>query len=89
MTLERADSSATDRAAVSRQAVRRTLGEAAKLGWGPDGKPEVEGVNLKISISHARDLTLLVAGEHEPLGCDIEPVEQRPSKVWVTTRRGA
>jgi enediyne polyketide synthase len=45
-----------------------------------DGKPEVAG-ERDVSVAHARDLTLALAG-HRPVGCDIEPVVGRPDVTW-------
>ncbi len=50
------------------------------MRWRPDGKPEVDR-GPAVSISHSRDLVLVVAGR-EPVGCDLEPVIARPADVW-------
>ncbi|NEN90222.1 MAG: SDR family NAD(P)-dependent oxidoreductase, partial [Okeania sp. SIO3H1] len=44
----------------------------------PDGKPEL-GNGQAVSVSHAGDLTLVVAGSE---GCDVEPVVARNELVW-------
>ncbi|MGH2412328.1 MAG: polyketide synthase dehydratase domain-containing protein, partial [Microcystaceae cyanobacterium] len=46
----------------------------------PDGKPEVSN-GKAVSVSHAGDLTLAVAGS-ETIGCDVEPVVSRLVEVW-------
>ena len=44
----------------------------------PDGKPKLNNKQT-ISVSHAGDLTLVVAGAE---GCDVEPVVVRSEQVW-------
>ncbi|NEQ76052.1 MAG: SDR family NAD(P)-dependent oxidoreductase [Okeania sp. SIO2C9] len=44
----------------------------------PDGKPEL-GNGQAVSVSHAGDLTLVVAGTE---GCDVEPVVAKNELVW-------
>ncbi len=68
------------RRARSQLAVHQLLGAGSTLRWRPDGKPEVEG-GPAVSISHSRDLVLVVAGR-EVVGCDLEPVTARPTQVW-------
>ncbi len=49
----------------------------------PDGKPETadRADGLHLSVSHAGRLTFTVAGNGR-LGCDLEPVAERPAEVW-------
>ncbi len=48
----------------------------------PDGKPELPSEpDLTVSVSHAGALMLAVAGAGT-LGCDVEPVVERPSDEW-------
>ncbi len=59
-------------------AVRVSLGAEAEAPFHhrPDGAPEGG-----ISRSHAGDLVLAVTGDGR-LGCDLEPVAERPEEVW-------
>jgi enediyne polyketide synthase len=66
----------------SDRAIQRAIGEAVSVLRRPDGKPEVTSKNgMAVSVSHAGDTTLAVAGRG-PLGCDIEFVVNRPPQVW-------
>jgi enediyne polyketide synthase len=57
--------------------VRISLGaDGLGLHHRPDGAPEGG-----ISRSHAGDLVLAVQGDGR-IGCDLEPVAERPSEVW-------
>lgn len=62
----------------------RAIGRAVSNGAGVvrryAGRPEVTG-GRRVSASHAADLTLAVAGR-TALGCDIEPVAERPLPAW-------
>lgn len=64
--------------------VRITLEEENGNGAGrrhrPDGKPETED-GTPLTVSHAGRLTFSVAGDGR-LGCDLEPVAERPEEVW-------
>jgi enediyne polyketide synthase len=62
-----------------RDAVFRLLG-VADLRHRPDGKPETEGGG-QVSVSHAGGLLLAVARQGR-VGCDLEPVAERPEEVW-------
>lgn len=70
----------------SDRVLTRLLGIPARVHRRPDGKPEVEG--WRVSLAHAGDLVLAVAGEGDlsgekgPLGCDLEPVAERSEVVW-------
>jgi enediyne polyketide synthase len=64
----------------SETAIQQLLGPSAKLSYRSDGKPEVTG-NLNVSISHAENLTLAVAGS-TALGCDIQSVSARAKDDW-------
>lgn len=70
-----------ERRARSDLAIRLALGEEVAILRRADGKPEVEGAR-EVSAAHAGDLTLAVAGSG-PLGCDLEPVMNRPASVWL------
>lgn len=63
--------------------LRELLGADVEVGKRGDGKPEVIG-DRSVSLSHAGDLTLVVAGEkgRGPVGCDIEPVTSRTLDAW-------
>jgi enediyne polyketide synthase len=60
--------------------LRLALRRDVSIHWRADGKPEVSGV-ASVSTSHAGDLTMAVVGTG-PLGCDLEPVAQRPPDAW-------
>jgi enediyne polyketide synthase len=60
--------------------IQRALGTAAAIRRRVDGKPEVDGPHA-VSVSHAGELTLAVAGPPS-LGCDIELVTERAPAVW-------
>ncbi len=49
----------------------------------PDGRPEPADTadGSLLSVSHAGTLTFSVAGQGR-LGCDLEPVAERPEEVW-------
>jgi enediyne polyketide synthase len=60
--------------------VRVTLDHGgATLRHRPDGRPEALEAN--VSRSHAGGLVLAVTGDGR-LGCDLEPVAERPEEVW-------
>jgi enediyne polyketide synthase len=61
-------------------AIQRAIGVDTPFWRRPDGKPEVAGHD-QLSVAHTHDLTLAVAGAG-PLGCDLEPVIERPEVVW-------
>ncbi|HEY4426303.1 MAG TPA: SDR family NAD(P)-dependent oxidoreductase [Pyrinomonadaceae bacterium] len=66
----------------SDRAIQRAKGETVSVLRRPDGKPEVTSNNgVEVSVSHAGDTTIAVAGKG-PLGCDIESVVDRPTSVW-------
>lgn len=74
--------SKVDRCVRSDRAIQLAIGEAVSVVRRPDGKPEVtRNGGIQVSVSHAGDTTVAVAGSG-PLGCDIEPVVDRPSSVW-------
>ena len=71
-----------DLTARSDRAVQWATGEAVSVMRRPDGKPEVTSKGgVEVSVSHAGDTTMAVAGK-APLGCDIEYVVNRPPSVW-------
>jgi enediyne polyketide synthase len=74
------DGGGGDTGGSSRGLVARLLGEEAVLRHRPDGKPEALP-GWQVSLSHAGRLHLGVAAPH-PVGCDLEPVVERPPEVW-------
>lgn len=68
----------------SDEMLRTLLGAPVSVQRRPDGKPEVPG-GPAVSLAHAGDLVLAVAGEDAegPLGCDLEPVEERSDETWT------
>lgn len=71
-----------DRRVRSDRSIQLALGKAVSVVRRPDGKPEVTSNNgVEVSVSHAGDTTVAVAGRG-PLGCDIESVVDRPSSMW-------
>lgn len=72
--------SGAGRRACSDRAIGRAAGNGAGVVRRYDGRPEVAG-GLRVSASHAGDLTMAVAGP-TALGCDIEPVAERPLPAW-------
>jgi enediyne polyketide synthase len=69
-----------DRQERSVRAIKLSLGEQTEVFKRPDGKPEVNG-ERSVSAAHHQALTLGIAGKG-PIGCDLEPVSDRPSDVW-------
>ncbi len=63
------------------RAVRRALATAAPVTHRPDGRPEAADGHA-VSASHAGRLTLATVGSGS-LGCDLEPVLVRESRVWA------
>jgi enediyne polyketide synthase len=61
------------------EAIRLLLGDGVVLHRRPDGKPEVE--SGAVSVSHSDVLTLAVAAG-VPIGCDVETITPRSSKLW-------
>jgi enediyne polyketide synthase len=70
-----------DLAVRSDRAIQCAIGETVSVLRRPDGKPEVTRTGVEVSVSHAGDTTMAVAGKG-PLGCDIESIVNRPSSVW-------
>ncbi|HXV92075.1 MAG TPA: polyketide synthase dehydratase domain-containing protein, partial [Pseudonocardia sp.] len=60
-------------------ALGRAAGAPVELRHRPDGKPEVDGI--EVSASHTRGLTLAVAGAGV-LTCDVETVLERTEEDW-------
>ena len=56
------------------------MGNGAPVRRRPDGKPEL-GNGHAVSVAHAGSLTLAVVGI-DPLGCDLETVEDRGPDTW-------
>lgn len=69
-----------DRSAGSNKMIQQALGKPGRIWRRPDGKPVVEG-EQQISVAHANDLTLAVAGAGGPT-CDMEAVMPHPEDVW-------
>lgn len=66
----------------SDRAIQLAIGEPVSVLRRPDGKPEVpSNGGMEVSVSHAGDTTMAVAGRGA-LGCDIELVVNRPSSMW-------
>lgn len=63
----------------TRMAVQRLLGLDASVVRTADGKPETGAI--RISASHLRTTTLAVAAD-SAIGCDIEPIRDRPQDLW-------
>jgi enediyne polyketide synthase len=61
-------------------AVGRVAGRPAEVRHRPDGAAETD-LGRPISVSHGAGMTLCVAGDG-PIGCDVEPVEDRAPAVW-------
>jgi enediyne polyketide synthase len=71
-----------DRRSRSDRAIQQILGEDVLVLRRPDGKPELGGNHhAAVSVAHTGDLTLAVAGPG-PVGCDVEPVADRPDSLW-------
>jgi enediyne polyketide synthase len=82
-------------------AIRRALGENARIVRRPDGKPQTVSGQC-VSASHSGDLTLAVAeirpargtegaAEHHArrISCDVEAVASRPQNTWRDMLGGA
>jgi enediyne polyketide synthase len=68
------------RRARSDNALRELLGSDAAVARRGDGRPVTDG-EMNVSVAHAGDLTLAVAGPGA-VACDIEPVVQRSEGIW-------
>ncbi|MFH7029534.1 MAG: SDR family NAD(P)-dependent oxidoreductase [Heteroscytonema crispum UTEX LB 1556] len=62
------------------RAIQKIFRSTSLVSQRLDGKPETTE-NIKISVAHADDLTLVIAGS-APIGCDVEPVVARSANVW-------
>jgi enediyne polyketide synthase len=69
-----------DRTAGSNKVIQQALGKPARIWRRPDGKPVAAGEE-EISVAHANDLTLAVAGAGGA-ACDMESVVSHPDDVW-------
>jgi enediyne polyketide synthase len=69
-----------DRSVGSNKVIQQALGKPARIWRRPDGKPVVAGEE-EISVAHANDLTLAVAGAGGA-ACDMEVVVPHPEDVW-------
>jgi len=65
----------------SNGALHQALGADIPILRRGDGRPETT-VGLNVSVSHAGDITLAVAGSGA-VGCDMEPVVARPQTLWL------
>ena len=72
--------STDERRARTRLAVSRSVGAPVELRHRPDGKPEIDG--LEVTASHTAGLTMAVTGSG-PLTCDIETVVDRTPEDWA------
>ena len=72
-----------DRRARTEAALRQGLEKDFSIHYRPDGKPLVS-TGEAISVAHAENWTLVVThgSEKDPLGCDLEAVEERPLSLW-------
>ena len=62
--------------------LQRAFGRPVPIVRRPDGKPELAGNgNISASATHARDMTLAVAGP-DTLTCDVEPAIARSTSLW-------
>ncbi len=71
---------AADRRARSHQAIELALGHSVAVHRRPDGKPEV-ACDEEVSVTHANDLTMAVAGP-APIACDAELLAPRRPEAW-------
>ena len=70
------------RRAQTAKALSWALGEPATVRYRPDGKPEVDS-GVAVSSSHTAGLTFSVAGDKDPVGCDVEVVTTRSEQDWA------
>jgi enediyne polyketide synthase len=73
-------SGTADRRARTAVAAGRALGGPVEVRYRPDGRPEVDG-DRSISAAHGGGVTLCVAAAGT-VGCDVEPVAERPAETW-------
>ncbi|WP_205859526.1 type I polyketide synthase [Phycicoccus flavus] len=66
-------------AASTASVVGSILGAAVEVVHREDGRPQLEGFG--VSASHSRRMTLAVVGD-DPVGCDLQVVEERSDAVW-------
>ena len=71
---------ADGRQARSRRAIQQAVGARVDIHTRPDGKPEAT-CHEAVSVSHAADLTLAVAGPNA-IVCDAEPIVPRSESEW-------
>ncbi len=77
-----AQSLEADRPARTDRILQLARGSEEAIQRRPDGRPMIALCEeIEVSAAHAGDLTIGVAGPGT-LGCDIEPVTQRPIEVW-------
>ncbi|MGA4846741.1 SDR family NAD(P)-dependent oxidoreductase [Streptomyces sp. G5(2025)] len=68
------------RRAATRQAVSWAVGRDTEVGYRPDGKPLVPG--LEVSSAHGAGVTFAVAATG-PVACDVEAVGVRTEREWT------
>ncbi len=68
-------------------AVSRLFGRPQAVLYRADGKPEVPGQGVTISVSHGAGMTFAVAGNAR-LACDLETVRERTAEDWRTLLGG-
>ncbi len=67
----------------SAMVLRHLLGSGITVHRRPDGKPEAGPAGPSVSVSHAGEVMLAVAGLHGGIvGCDVEPVRARGEALW-------
>ncbi|MEV7008605.1 type I polyketide synthase [Streptosporangium sp. NPDC051022] len=71
---------AAERRALTAVAAGRALGRPVEVRYRADGRPEIDG-GKTVSASHGAGVTLCVAATGT-LGCDVEPVAERPADTW-------
>ena len=69
-----------DRRSDADEVLRRLTCEEDRFQRRPDGKVAAGG-GRQVSVAHAGDLVMAVAG-CSPIGCDLEPVVERPTETW-------
>ncbi len=82
LTVEVESNGHADRNERSDRLLQRAFGKPVPIVRRPDGKPELAGNgNISVSATHARDMTLAVAGP-DTLACDVEPAIARSTSLW-------
>ena len=82
LTVEVESNGHVDPNARSDRALQRAAGRPVPIVRRPDGKPELaRNGNISVSATHARDVTLAIAGP-DALACDVEPAIARSASLW-------